>query len=88
MKRVRVVVHGHVQGVGFRWSVRSEASRCELGGWVRNRPDGTLEAAFEGEPGAVGRLVSFCERGPRGAGVERVETHEEEPEGESGFEVR
>ncbi len=85
---MRVVIQGHVQGVGFRWSVRSKAQSAGVAGWARNCSDGSLEAAFEGEDEAVQRLVSFCEQGPRGADVERVETHEEQPEGASGFEVR
>jgi acylphosphatase len=59
-----------------------------VAGWVRNNWDGTVEAVFEGEPDAVERLVDFCRKGPRGAQVERIEVHEEEPEGLSGFAVR
>jgi acylphosphatase len=58
-----------------------------VAGWVRNNWDGTVEAVFEGEPDAVERLVEFCRQGPRGAQVERIEVHEEEPEGLSGFDV-
>jgi acylphosphatase len=83
-----VVAHGHVQGVFFRDTARREAERRGVAGWARNRPDGALEAVFEGEPQAVAELVAFCERGPRGAHVERVETSDEEPEGLSGFQVR
>jgi acylphosphatase len=86
--RRRVVVHGRVQGVFFRDTTRREASRRAVAGWVRNRPDGAVEAVFEGEPEAVAELVSFCERGPRGADVTTVETSEEPVEGLSGFEVR
>jgi acylphosphatase len=83
-----VVVHGRVQGVFFRDSARREARSHGVSGWVCNRGDGAVEAVFEGDPDAVRALVEFCERGPRGAEVERVETTEEEPEGLSGFEVR
>ncbi len=86
--RKRVVVHGHVQGVFFRDSLRRLAERHAAVGWARNAPDGTLEAVFEGEPGAVERLVAFCRQGPRGAVVERVEVLDERPEGLSGFSVR
>jgi len=55
---------------------------------VRNRRDGTVEAVFEGEPEAVAALVEFCRDGPRGAVVERVEAHDEPPEGLAGFAVR
>src|ERR687896_194686 len=59
-----------------------------VAGWVTNRPDGAVEAVFEGSPDAVATMVDFCESGPRGADVHRVETSDEEPEGLSGFDVR
>jgi acylphosphatase len=86
--RRRVVVHGLVQGVFFRDTVRGHAQSHGVAGWVRNNPDGTVEAVFEGEPEAVERLVSFAHEGPRGAIVERVEVVDEEDEGLSGFAVR
>jgi acylphosphatase len=86
--RRRVVVHGHVQGVFFRDSVRREARSRGVAGWVCNRADGAVEAVFEGERGDVESLVGFCRRGPRGADVARVELLEEEPEGLTGFDVR
>ena len=85
--RRRVVVHGSVQGVFFRDTARERARAHGVAGWVRNRPDGAVEAVFEGSPEAVERLVRFCEIGPPGARVERVEVIEEEPEGLSGFGV-
>jgi acylphosphatase len=85
--RRRVVVHGHVQGVFFRDSVRRKARQRGVNGWVANRPDGAVEAVFEGEPEAVERLVDFCRRGPSGAEVESVEILEEELEDLSGFTV-
>jgi acylphosphatase len=87
MVRRRVIVHGRVQGVGFRYSVGRAAETRALAGWTRNRADGTFEALFEGEPEAVDALVRFCHEGPRGAEVERVEVFEEPPEGLSGFGV-
>jgi acylphosphatase len=86
-KRVRVRVHGLVQGVFFRESVRRRAQGEGLAGWVRNRPDGSVEAVFEGDPERVESLVRFCERGPRSARVDRMEVIDEAPEGASGFEV-
>jgi acylphosphatase len=86
--RRRVVVHGYVQGVFFRDTTRREAQRRGIAGWVCNRRDGAVEAVFEGDPEAVAAMVDWCERGPRGAHVERVETSDEEPEGLSGFDVR
>ena len=88
MIRRRVVVHGLVQGVFFRDSTRRLAQRHGVAGWVANRPDGAVEAAFEGEVDAVERLVAFSREGPRGAQVESVEVTEEEPEDLSGFAVR
>jgi len=86
--RRRVIVHGWVHGVYFRDSVRQRARAANVTGWVRNNRDGTVEAAFEGEPAAVERLVAFCHEGPRGAQVDRVDVVAEEPEGSSGFDVR
>jgi acylphosphatase len=86
--RRRVVVHGTVQGVFFRDSTRRRADSAGVKGWVRNRPDGAVEAVFEGEPAAVEDLVEWARRGPRGADVADVEETEEPPEGLGGFEVR
>jgi acylphosphatase len=85
--RRRVVIHGHVQGVFFRDSLRRLAAQHGVAGWARNRWDGTVEAVFEGRQEDVERLVAFARRGPRGASVERAEVFEEEPEGLSGFSV-
>jgi acylphosphatase len=88
MIRRRVTIYGHVQGVFFRDSTRRLAEREGVTGWIRNRPDGAVEAVFEGEPDSVERLVSFARKGPRGAQVERVELAEEHPEGLRGFNMR
>jgi acylphosphatase len=85
--RRRVVVEGRVQGVFFRDSVRRRARALGVHGRVRNRPDGTVEAVFEGPPDAVDALVRFSETGPRGARVSQVDVTDEEPEGLDGFEV-
>ena len=86
--RRRVVVHGDVQGVFFRDSTRERASRAGVAGWVSNRDDGTVEAVFEGSVEQVDELVRFCQAGPSGADVNRVDVSEESAEGLSGFEVR
>jgi acylphosphatase len=86
--RKRVVVRGRVQGVFFRDSTRRQASSRGVSGWVSNRPDGAVEAVFEGEPEAVESLVRFASEGPRAADVDDVEVADEQPEGLSGFEVR
>jgi acylphosphatase len=87
MDRRHVLVHGFVQGVGFRFAVERAAGTRGVAGWVRNRPDGTVEAVFEGHPEDVEALVDFCRRGPRGSEVERVDVEAESPEGLAGFRV-
>jgi acylphosphatase len=88
MVRRRVVVHGQVQGVFFRDSVRERAASRGVAGWVRNREDGAVEAVFEGNEEDVDALVRFCHEGPRSADVRRAEAVDEDPIGEEGFEVR
>ncbi len=88
MRRVRVRASGRVQGVFFRDSVRREAGRLEVAGWVRNCPDGTVEAVFEGASGAVDELIELCRGGPGQADIDRVEVVDEDPEGVEGFRVR
>ena len=88
MIRRRVVVHGRVQGVFFRDTVRSRAEQRGVAGWVRNRADGAVEAAFEGPEEAVETVVRFCRQGPRGAEVENVEVIEEQPEGLRDFRIQ
>ena len=88
MIRRRVIVHGRVQGVFFRDSIRRLAQQRGVSGWVANRWDGTVEAVLEGDDEAVERLVVFAHQGPRGAQVESVEVFNEEPEGLTGFSVR
>jgi acylphosphatase len=85
--RRRVIVHGWVQGVGFRFAVARAADARGVAGWVRNRADGTVEAVFEGAPQAVESVLRVCREGPRGAEVSRVDVVDEEPEGLSGFDV-
>lgn len=86
--RKRVVVHGSVQGVFFRDTMRRLAAQHAVSGWAQNNRDGTVEAVLEGDEAAVARLLAFAHEGPRGAQVERVEVFDEEPEGLSGFAVR
>lgn len=86
--RRRVVVRGRVQGVGFRASCVRRARGAGVGGWVRNSSDGSVEAVFEGEAGAVQSVVEWCRHGPPWAKVEAVAVTDEEPGGESGFRVR
>ena len=85
--RKRVVAHGRVQGVWFRDSARHQAERHGLAGWVRNRPDGTVEAELEGPSAEVELVVAWFEHGPLDARVDRLEVHDAPVEGESGFTV-
>ena len=87
MSRARVRVHGRVQGVFFRAETADRARSLDLTGWVRNCPDGTVEAVFEGERERVESMVGWCGRGPAGAQVEGVDVKWEEPAGEAGFRV-
>ena len=73
MTRVHLVIHGRVQGVGFRHFVTLEARALGLAGRVRNRADGTVEVEAEGGAGALDQLVGAVRRGPVGARVEHVE---------------
>ena len=88
MKRVRVVVRGRVQGVGFRAAAVGRARAAGVAGFVRNRGDGAVEAVFEGEPETVDALTAWCRRGPRGARVDEVTVETETPQGDGGFRVR
>ncbi|MEG4403590.1 acylphosphatase [Microcoleus sp. MON2_D5] len=81
--RVRVFVSGLVQGVGYRYSTRNQAKYFGLGGWVRNLPDGRVEAVFEGDQKAVEEMISWCRRGPTGATVSELVLEYEDPEGDS-----
>jgi len=86
--RRRVIVSGDVQGVYFRDTCRRVASAEHVTGWVRNLPDGRVEAAFEGSADAVARMVEWARQGPRTALVDGVEEFDEEPEDLTGFEIR
>ena len=84
----RVVVSGSVQGVFFRDGARREAQRRGVTGWVRNLPDGRVEAWFEGPPDAVAELVQWCHHGPRHATVTNTQTSDAKPEGYDRFRIR
>lgn len=85
--RARLKIYGRVQGVGFRWSMQREAKKLGLSGWVRNLPDGTVEAVIEGDEERVEALIGWAHQGPRLAMVKKVEVKWEEPRGERGFRV-
>ena len=87
-RRVRVVVRGCVQAVGFRATARSRARSLEVAGWVRNNSDGTVEAEVEGPIDRVDALVDWFRHGPRGARVDEIDVEPLKPTGEHGFVVR
>jgi acylphosphatase len=87
--RVHCTVCGRVQGVYFRAAAREQAQRLHLSGWVRNRPDGTVEVLAEGRQASVQHLVDWCHHGPSAARVTQVDVTWEEPVGDlQPFEIR
>jgi acylphosphatase len=89
MKRIRAVIRGDVQGVGFRAATAHEAERGGLGGWVRNLRDGSVEVEAEGPREAVDQLIKWLRRGPSLARVTAVELDDSlPPSGQEGFTIR
>jgi acylphosphatase len=86
--RARAVFRGRVQGVFFRAETRDRARSLGLSGWVRNVPDGSVEAVFEGERERIESILDWCRRGPGLAEVEDVDVDWEQPRGEEGFGAR
>jgi acylphosphatase len=85
MKTLRLVIAGRVQGVGYRDWMVAEADRHGVTGWVRNRPDGTVEAVVHGGAAAVDALLAACRQGPRLAAVREIGESAAEPPGHTGF---
>lgn len=79
MKACRVVIKGRVQGVWFRATADRTARRLGVAGWVRNAPDGSVEAFVQGGDEAVRKMIEWCRKGPPGAFVESVETVDTDP---------
>lgn len=88
LRRSHVFITGKVQGVGYRFSTQDVAQVFGLAGWVRNLPDGRVEAVFEGDRAAVEKMLAWCRKGPPNAVVEKVAVRDEALEGLSGFEIR
>ena len=89
IRAFHAIVHGRVQGVWFRGSTRSRAIQLGISGWVRNLPDGAVEAWAEGEEDRLEQLADWLRQGPPHARVDRVALDWGEPEGgHDGFEVR
>ena len=87
MTAVRVVVSGRVQGVNFRWYTLQQAERLGVHGWVRNLPDGRVEAVIEGGAAAVDGLVAWMHQGPPSARVDDVTVEAVTPAGLDGFRI-
>lgn len=87
MSARHLIIHGRVQGIGFRASLAWEAERLGLAGWVRNRREGTVEAIVCGDEAAAAQLIEWARGGPPGARVERIEIEIVTAEF-SGFELR
>lgn len=87
-RRVRVTIAGRVQGVGFRFHAQQMARSLGIAGWVRNLPDGRVEAVFESGPEVLERAVQWCYRGSPAAAVREVAVESETPEALRGFEIR
>lgn len=86
-KRRRIVVSGRVQGVWYRGSMLERAREAGVAGWVKNLPDGRVEAVVEGPSAAVDAVIEWCRHGPPGAQVRDLRTLEEAPQGLSGFNI-
>lgn len=86
-KRIHLFVSGQVQGVFFRAETARRARELRLGGFVRNTPDGRVEATFEGDADGVDSMVEWCRHGPPLAVVDDVEVKEESPRGDSEFRI-
>ncbi|RKY98155.1 MAG: acylphosphatase [Candidatus Hydrothermota bacterium] len=80
MKAVHIIVHGVVQGVGFRYFVWRRARAYNIHGWVRNRPDGTVEILAQGEEGMLNEFIKEVKIGPPAAHVTRVDIQESSPD--------
>ena len=87
-RAVEVEVSGEVQGVSFRAYAAQQAVRLELVGWIRNEPDGSVLAHYEGDDEAVEEMVKWCRAGSPSADVHRVEVRDVESTNDSSFEVR
>lgn len=87
--RYHIFISGRVQGVFFRDSTRKKAKELAVNGWVRNLPDGRVEAVFEGEKEKVNKLIEWAERGPIIAKVDNIEIVEEKYQDDfKNFEIR
>ena len=88
VRSLRIAITGRVQGVAFRDWMRTEAQALRLGGWVRNRRDGSVEAVISGEPRSVEDMLARCRRGPPAARVKEIVVLSEEDAPSTSFAIR
>jgi acylphosphatase len=89
MKALHLMIHGRVQGVWFRASTLETAHQLKVKGWVRNTPEGNVEAHIQGEESSVDKMLSWCSKGPPGALVEYIDVSEASPKEEyKAFNIR
>lgn len=88
MSRIHIFITGFVQGVFYRAETQSKAQYLGLPGWVRNLPDGRVEAVFEGPKDKLNQIIVWCRSGPAAADVKSVEVVWEESEKIKGFEIK
>lgn len=86
--RAHVFIQGTVQGVGYRYFTMNEAKQLGVNGWVRNLPDGCVEAVFEGSRESVEQLIRWCHQGPKAAIVSNVVVEYSNPEGLLRFKIK
>jgi len=88
MKRFHIFIYGHVIGVFFREGIKELALKLKIKGWVRNTLDGKVEAVFEGDERDIEKMVEFCNKGPLGSKVDKVEIKEEDVQFEKDFNIK
>ncbi len=84
----KIIVHGRVQGVGFRAAARNQARSLQLSGWVENRPDGSVEVVISGTAEACRAFIHWCRDGSGYSWVERLDVQEMTPESFSSFHIK
>jgi acylphosphatase len=87
-KHFEIIVHGRVQGVGFRYSASNEAMSLNLQGWVENLPDGSVRTSVQGDESDCQAYIQWCKKGPGSSRVDRIEISEQPPVDLKGFSVR
>ena len=88
LSRVRIFISGTVHGIGLRYYAKEQADILGLSGYVKNLPDGRVEAVFEGEKEAVDKIIVWVRRGPFNTQISGLEEKREEPGGEKGFKIK